>query len=410
MVREDIHNMTTISIHAAVIHDLQKKKHTQGDDSVVLVERQSLHESNALLDKFAEKVDYDSRNASRVTSTCGSFTRENTLSKVIASHYMSNGNQNIEADAFLELSKEMVRALKKQMQDEMMATGGYIPVLWYERDNKDYLVIGLVNPSSGFTLDPTGAIIPNTNIDNASLRFSVSIELTIFNQHLNEDSVVQDDNLDEDNDTTIQISNYVRWTRKKGFVAQYFQSFVPTAIPLNDGATTKEVIKYIGKYLDHIIPETYEGKKKLRYSTEQQIYGLMSQKCRSEETVNVEEDILPIFEALRVSNPELFPQDQDVVTFGDYCENEGYTDYNSIFNPKQSTVDKKLKVDIQVGESISIKGTKRDIDKATSLVVESQQINDKHYKLMIKLTEEEYENIKRNNIGIKIENKVIQDE
>jgi len=59
--------MTTISIHAAVIHDLQKKQHTQGDDSVVLVERQSLHESNALLDKFAEKVDYDSRNASRVT-------------------------------------------------------------------------------------------------------------------------------------------------------------------------------------------------------------------------------------------------------------------------------------------------------------------------------------------------------
>lgn len=136
----------------------------------------------------------------------------------------------------------------------------------------------------------------------------------------------------------------------------------------------------------------------------------MSQKCRSEETVNVEEDILPIFDALRVSNPELFPQDQDIITFGDYCENEGYTDYNSIFNPKQSTVDKKLKVDIQVGESISIKGTKRDIDKATSLVVESQQVNDKHYKLMIKLTEEEYEDIKRNNIGIKIENKVIQDE
>lgn len=188
-------------------------------------------------------------------------------------------------------------------------------------------------------------------------------------------------------------------------VAHYFQNFVPTDIPLNDGVTTKEMIKYFGKYLDEIIPDDYEHKKNLRYTTEQKIYGLMSQKSSLDQTVNVEEDILPIFSELRTSNPLIFTEDKDILDFSEFCENEGYTGYNSIFRPKKSTVDKKLKVDIQVGESIIIKGSKSDIDKTTTLVMEQPSPNDTAYKLMIELTKEEYEEIQRNNVGIRVDKK-----
>ena len=386
--------MATINIHAAVIHELKKESHVSGDGSVTLVERDSLHESNDLLTRFVAKIDEDSRSANRAASECASFTRTDTFSMVMADYYNEKVTDVIEIDDFLELSKKIVRALSKKMQDETMAKGGYIPILWYKRDDKSYLLIGLVSPSSGFTLDTTGAIIANTNVDNASLRFSASVELAPFNQHWNQI------NIDE---TFTPPSSYVRWTKKKDVIAQYFQKFVPTAIPLNDGDTTKKMITHISKYLDHIIPEDFVDKKDLKYTTEQSIYRLMSEKCRSETTVNVEEDILPIFHVMKTSNPNVFPDIEEVTTFSVFCENEGYDDYKSVFHPKKDTIDKKLNVKIVVGESIIIRGKKKDIDKTTSIVVEKPNPNDTRYRLMVKLTAEEYSAIISKNPGIIIE-------
>ena len=396
--------MATIHIHAAVIHELKKESHVSGDGSVILVERDSLHESNDLLTRFVAKIDEDSRSANRAASECDSFTRVDTFSMVMANYYTEKGTDVIEIDDFLELSKKIVRALSKKMQAEFMATGGYIPVLWYKRENKDYLLIGLVSPSSGFTLDTTGALIANTNVDNASLRFSASVELLPFNQHWSQNLLLENNNVQLNaDDVPTPPSSYVRWTRKKGVVAQYFQNFVPTAIPLNDGDTTKKMINHISKYLDHIIPEDCVDKKDLKYATEQSIYRLMSEKCRSETTVNVEEDILPIFHVMKTSNPNIFPDIEEVTTFSVFCENEGYDDYKSVFHPKKDTIDKKLNVKIVVGESIIIRGKKKDIDKTTSIVVEKLNPNDTHYKLMVKLTAEEYSTITSKNPGIIIE-------
>ena len=399
--------MATINIYAAVIHELKKESHVSGDGSVILVERDSLHESNGLLTRFVAKIDEDSRSANRAASECASFTRTDTFSMVMADYYNEKVTDVIEIDDFLELSKKIVRALSKKMQDETMAKGGYIPILWYKRDDKSYLLIGLVSPSSGFTLDTTGAIIANTNVDNASLRFSASVELAPFNQHWNQTLPLGNNingtdiiNIDE---TVTPPSSYVRWTKKKDVIAQYFQKFVPTAIPLNDGDTTKKMITHISKYLDHIIPESFVDKKDLKYSTEQSIYRLMSEKCRSETTVNVEEDILPIFHVMKTSNPSIFPNIEEVTTFSVFCDNEGYHDYKSVFHPKKDTIDKKLNVKIVVGESIIIRGKKKDIDKTTSIVVEKPNSNDTHYKLMVKLTTEEYNTIISKNPGIIIE-------
>lgn len=399
--------MATIHIHAAVIHELKKESHVSGDGSVTLVERDNLHESNNLLTRFVAKIDEDSRSANRAASECASFTRADTFSMVMADHYTEKGTDVIENDDFLELSKKIVRALSKKMQDETMAKGGYIPILWYKREDRSYLLIGLVSPSSGFTLDTTGAIIANTNVDNASLRFSASVELAPFNQHWNQTTSLGNNtnradviNIDE---TVTPPSSYVRWTKKKDVIAQYFQKFVPTAVPLNDGDTTKKMINHISKYLDHIIPEDFVDKKDLKYATEQSIYRLMSEKCRSETTVNVEEDILPIFHVMKTSNPNIFPNIEEVTTFSVFCENEGYDDYKSVFHPKKDTIDKKLNVKIVVGENIIIRGKKKDIDKTTSIVVEKPNPNDTHYRLMVKLTAEEYSTIISKNPGIIIE-------
>ena len=258
-----------ITIHSAVIHELKKAHHTTGSDSVESISRQGLHQHNPLLEQFVSKIDSDARTAVRASSKCSMFSKNDTFGKVIADYFVDNSTYSLNSNDYLDLSVQLIEALSVQMSRTSTATGGHIPILWYSRDDTEYLLIGLVNPSSGFTIDANGVIIGNTNIDKEALRFSLRIELEPLATHqrfiTNPNAGIQE----------ADLSPYARWTRKNDDIAHYFQEFLPIDEPMNNGQETRRFINIFDEYLNHTIPDEH---KKVRFAIKQEIYNKMEQK------------------------------------------------------------------------------------------------------------------------------------
>lgn len=381
-----------IQIKAAVIHELKKEKHVNGPDSVDIVKREHLHKHNNLLEQFVTKIDSDSRTATKASSKCSIFTKENTFGKIVSDYFVENDRHTLHLDDFLALTIKLLEALRVRMSKVLTATGGHIPILWYQRDSKEYLLIGLVNPSSGFTIDADGNIVNNTNVDKEALRFSLRVELEPLTSH---HELLMSQTPEPDEDALDQITPYARWTRKNEDIAHYFQDFLPIDQLLNDGEETRRYISLFDEYLDYVIPNTAPKEhKKVRFEIKQQIYNKMNQKRIAREVVRVEEDIVPILNAMADSYPSVFESYDKITPYHEFCEENGYEDYNSIFNPKKSDLDKVLNVSIAIGDDLTLRGSKDGITRASQIVVYKHDSEQNTYKLLTELSEKQYNALK----------------
>lgn len=381
-----------IQIKAAVIHELKKEKHVNGPDSVDIVKREHLHKHNNLLEQFVTKIDSDSRTATKASSKCSIFTKENTFGKVVSDYFVENDRHTLLLDDFLALTIKLLEALRVRMSKVLTATGGHIPILWYQRDSKEYLLIGLVNPSSGFTIDADGNIVNNTNVDKEALRFSLRVELEPLTSH---HELLMSQTPEPDEDALDQITPYARWTRKNEDIAHYFQDFLPIDQLLNDGEETRRYISLFNEYLDYVIPHTASSEhKKRRSEIKQQIYNKMNQKRIAREVVRVEEDIVPILNAMVDSYPDVFGSYDKITPYHEFCEENGYEDYNSVFNPKKSDLDKVLNVSIAIGHNLTLRGSKDGFTRASQIVVYEHDSEQNTYKLLTELSEKQYNTLK----------------
>ena len=378
-----------IVIHAAVIHELKKSHHTVGPDSVESISRQGLHQHNPLLEQFVDKIDFDSRTAVRASSKCSMFSKNDTFGKVVSDYFSANTTYSLNNNDYLDLSINLIEALGVQMSKTSTATGGHIPILWYSRNDTEYLLIGLVNPSSGFTIDSNGIVIGNTNIDKEALRFSLRIELAPLAMHhrflTNLNAGIQESDL----------SPYARWTKKSDDIAHYFQEYLPIDEPMNNGQETRRFINLFDEYLDHIIPDSSPSEhKKVRFVIKQEVYRKMEQKRDIGEAVRVEDDIVPIFNAMRSSYPSVFENCEEITPYHQFCEDNGYENYNSIFHPKKNDLYHVLNVSVSVGENLIIKGSKEDIAATTRVVVSYDSNQNQSYKLVSDMTQEQYNKLR----------------
>lgn len=390
-----------IVIHAAVIHELKKSHHTTGPDSVESISRQGLHQHNPLLEQFVNKIDFDARTAVRASSKCSMFTKNDTFGKVISDYFTYNTRYTLDNNDYLDLSINFIEALSVQMSKTSTATGGHIPILWYSRDEKEYLLIGLVNPSSGFTINSNGIIIGNTNIDKEALRFSLRIELEpLANHH----RYIMDPETEVEE---ADLSPYARWTKKSDDIAHYFQEYLPIDELLNNGQETRRYISLFDEYLDHIIPNDSPSEhKKVRFAIKQEVYRKMEQRRDAGEAVRVEEDIVPIFNAMRESHPSVFENREEITPYHQFCEDNGYENYNSIFHPKKNDLDHVLNVSVSVGDNLVMKGSKEGIAATTRVVVSCDSDNNESYKFVSDMTADQYNKLKAQipEIDIQLEN------
>lgn len=378
-----------ITIHAAVIHELKKDAYTTGPTSVEVIGRQHLHQNDPLLDQFVNKIDSDARTAVRASSKCSVFSKDDTFGKVVSDYFVDNKTYDLNHSKYLDLSIDLIKALSVRMSRMSPATGGHIPILWYSRDDNEYLLIGLVNPSSGFTIDPSGIIVGNTNIDKEALRFSLRIELKSLSIH---HQFVFDE--DSPSETEIQESDlrfYARWTKKSDDVAHYFQEYLPIDQLMNDGKETRRYINLFDEYLNHVIPDDAPSEhKRVRFLIKQEVYRKMEQKRAAGEAVRVEDDIVPIFNAMAESYPSVFEHYPEFTPYYQYCENNDCEDYNSIFHPKKSDLDHVLNVSVSVGDNLLIRGSVEDIANTTHVVAYFNQDQTKSYKLVSDMTSYQY--------------------
>lgn len=380
--------MSNIEILAGVIHELKKDAHTSGENSTELVLRDSLHDENILLRQFVEKIDQDSRKSSRATSRSARFTENDTFSKIVLDHLKSDSEYTLNKTDFLDISITLVEAFKKHMQDTSSATGGYVPVLWYKRNEQEFLLIGVVNPTGGFTINTDGDIIQNTNIDEEALRFSVSIELGGFISHAQ-------------NTTNDKISNYIRWTTKRNNeISHYFQQFIPTEITIDDGKATNNFINYCKKYLEHIVPKETSDRSKVIDICQQEMYRYLLEKGNCGQSVDIDEDMVPMLQNFILSHPVIFENPAEVIEFSTFCEEQGLDDYKSIFHPRVTTLKRLINVSILVNDSIIIKGELEKMIESTQLVVNHSDSSDFTYAITIRLTKAEYDTIKSENPSI----------
>lgn len=378
-----------INIRAAVIHEIKKMPHTTGSDCVSVICRQNLHQSNPLLQEFVRKIDLDARTSVRESSVCSMFSKHDTFGKVISDYFMNNETYELNGNEYLTLSQELIQALSVQMSGTSTATGGHIPILWYSRDETEYLLIGLVNPSSGFTIDTNGVIVGNTNIDKEALRFSLRINLQSLSLHhqfvTDSNSGIQETNL----------TPYARWTKKSDDIAHYFQRYLPTDQLMNNGQETRRYINLFEEYLNHIIPNNAPLEhKRVRFAIKQEVYRKMDQKRAANEVVRVEDDIVPIFNSMAATYPSVFEQYGEVTPYHQFCEENGYEDYNSVFHPKKNDLDHVLNISISVGDNLTIKGSKEGLASTTHVVKYSDSDQMTSYKLVSDLTPTQYNELK----------------
>lgn len=382
--------MTNITIHAAVIHEIKKDQHTVGDENISVVNRHGLHQHNPLLEQFVQKIDSDNRRATGFSSRCLSFTQEDSFGKVISDYFINESSYNLSSNSYLNLSINLVNALAQCMSKVSAATGGHIPVLWYERDNTKYLMIGLVNPSGGFTIDNSGSIISNTNIDKAALRFSLCVELNYLVEH---HKFVFDPNNSEANEIN-DIVLYVQWTKKREDIAHYFQEYLPIDQLINDGDATRKFINRVEAYLDSIIPKTapYEHIK-AKANIQQKIYRKMEQCLNAGDSVIVTDDIVPIFEEMIDEYPNVFMHYDNIKEYYEFCEDNNYENYNSPFNAKRNDLAKVLKFKISIGKNMILDGFKEDITETTKVVAYNNEDDETCYRLVSEITETQYNDI-----------------
>ncbi|MDN3442311.1 nucleoid-associated protein [Psychrobacter sp. APC 3279] len=378
-----------ITIHAAVIHELKKSHHTRGPESVEVISRNGLHQHDPLLKQFVDRIDLDARTALRASSKCSIFTKDDTFGQVASNYFASNETYELDINNYLDLSIELVKALSVQMSKTSAATGGHIPILWYSRDDTEYLLIGLVNPSSGFTIDLNGVIVGNTNIDKEALRFSLRIELANLAQH---HSFVTDP------DANIQEADllpYARWTKKSNDIAHYFQEYLPIDELLNNGELTRLYINLFDEYLKHIIPDDSPHEhKRVRFAIKQEVYRKMEERRGAEQPVRVEEDIVPIFNAMRESYPSVFESYEEITPYHQFCEDNDYENYDSIFNPQKASLDEVLNVSISIGDNLTIRGSKEGLAATTRVVVCFDADENQSYKLISDMTPDQYNKLK----------------
>lgn len=382
--------LRVITINAAVIHELKKLPHTKGTNSATAIPRQSLHNKNTLLEEFVNKIDSDSRTSSKSSSKCAIFTKTDTFGNVISNYFRGNDHYNIDLNSFLELTVNLLEALKVRMSNMSTATGGHIPILWYTRGDIEYLLIGLVNPSSGFTIDANGSIVDNTNVDRDALRFSLRIELKPLGLH---HETLHPLNLDAPKNEE-GIKPYARWTRKNDDIAHYFQEYLPIDQLLNDGKETRRYVNLFNEYLNHIIPDSAPPEhKRVRFLIKQEVYQKMDQKRVLGDVVRVEEDIVPIFQAMIESHPSVFDEIPEVKPYHEYCEDNGYEDYNSIFHPKKADLDQVLNVNISIGDNLTMRGSKESLTSTTHIVASYAPSGINTYKLVTDMTLNQYNDL-----------------
>lgn len=338
----------TIVVKKAVIHHIEKNR----NETPNLRLRDKTHPHSVELDKFVTEV-VNNSTVNRGSSVCKIFTQDDTFAQSYVKHFIKETEETEETEeTFISFSKELVASLSQHMITSVFTTGGNIPMLHYTKDDVNYVMIAVVTPESGVTINETTGVVESiTHISKEAIRFALNINIDglIAHYSLYSSGKVMDDEALEN------ITSYAFWTQKskETKLSDYFQNFLPVHRRIDDTKSTRDTHTAIRKYLDVKITD-----EAVRSDTYNRIVRVLYDKASNHEIVYLDEDILTIINSFEIQSPESF--NDSVSNFSEFCKEQDLS-YQGSFSPNKETVEKYVKFkNIKLGNSIKFSGDTKE--------------------------------------------------
>lgn len=363
----------TIVVKKAVIHHIEKKR----NETPNLRLRDRTHPHSEELSKFVTEV-VNNSTVNRGSSVCKIFTQDDTFAQSYVNHFIKKTEEAEEAEeTFISFSKELVASLSQHMITSVFTTGGNIPILHYKKDEVEYIMIAVVTPESGVTInESTGVVESITHISKEAIRFALNVNISNLIAHYSlyaSGTTIDDEDLEN-------IASYAFWTQKskETKLSDYFQNFLPVYRRIDDTKSTKNTHEAIKKYLKVRITD-----EEVRSDTYNTIVRVLYDKASNHEIVYLDEDILTIIDSFEIQYPNSF--DNSISKFSTFCEEQDLP-YQGSFSPNKDTVEKYVKFkNIKLGNSIKFSGDTKEFKKKARI----KQYNHAPSRLFIDLTEED---------------------
>ncbi|AIZ78450.1 nucleoid-associated protein [Actinobacillus equuli] len=354
----------TIHIQAGVIHQIKKQQNAPSANASLQLQGQ-LHTANHHLSTFVDYAEQQLQKSGKNSSISGGFGIQHTLSKVLASSYFSS---QVQID-YLQLSKDLAQGLYHFVTQKTATTGEYVPMVFYRKDEVDYLLISLISLNKYINIDSQGEFSDTNVIDNDALKIGIKINLTQMAAHYAMPNGDQPDNY------------YIQWIQRgNSKLPEYIQEFIPVGEKIDNGRTTSSLLKNVKNYTSEVFKDP-----KIRHKVETDIVTLMRNKFENGESVHIEEDI----DVLLNSALTTYGLDNQL-KFSEYRQEHNVV-LDSSFKVDAAKLKPYEKFDLSLSnKGILIKGEMKELGK--TVFVETDETNEKKY-LKIELEQDEFSQI-----------------
>lgn len=257
-----------------------------------------------------------------------------TLSNVLKLNYF-----NTQTPDYENLIREIFLALFEHLNRSSASTGGHVPIVFYQNDDEEFLLINILSLSEYQGID-NGVFTDQKSIDSKAFRIGILVNLTEMKEHFITANSSED------------IPTYIKWISKSSTdnPTKYIQDFIPVANNINDRKSTNDLYSTLHNFIDEELPKNNRsiGKEILTA-----VNRFLDNKSTSGDLlIHIEDDIQPIIEGI-LHQHQITPKKS-------FQEYRSRANLQSEFNLHQSTVKKHSQYDLKIN-GIKIAGSKADL-------------------------------------------------
>ena len=338
--------MTTghnVEILAGVIHRIAKPRFASAEESLLDL-RDVLHSKNHHLDRFVENAEDILLRGGSNHSSSGGFDADKTLSKALADKDFHFEND----EEYLNVSRQLMDGLFHHVTKKSATTGEHVPVIFYRKNGREYLLITLISLNDYLNINEKGELTDIAVIDKDALKVGVRVDLRAMREHRRHAARPFDG------------QPYVRWIERRGRrLPDYMQDYIPVGVRIDDRKSTKDLVIALDRYLDEALADHEETKDRLRTD----ILQMMRQKQQQDEHLHLEEDLDPLVQnIMKIAGIE-------ADDFQTWRQAQGI-ELNSYFKPEKSALDgfEKFKIVLQ-DSGVTVRGNQDELGRKVKITI-----------------------------------------
>ncbi|GFO57416.1 nucleoid-associated protein [Geomonas sp. Red276] len=139
----------------------------------------------------------------------------------------------VDPDEFINFTVNAMQTLQKEIKDSTLATGGYISFIHYQTDDRNYIMVVMLNDKTGTAIDETLHIKETIHLDMSKLHFAARLNVTDWKSGGNR--------------------KYLSFIKGRGAdgISQYFRKFVGCDEFTDSRKLTEKLIQAVNDFAAH---------------------------------------------------------------------------------------------------------------------------------------------------------------